>query len=144
MNWFTQGTPFGEVRVGGGRIGRGLLAGVQPMHGNSLTVYTSGTEKTVLTTDLNQGHALAVSPLLGTDATQVVVGWREPDKEVKVGIKIYTAMDTQYKVWEAHWIDDNGMACEDLQLADLDGDGKKEIIAAGRASHNLKIYWNKN
>jgi hypothetical protein len=45
---------------------------------------------------------------------------------------------------EGFWIDDNGIACEDLQLADLDGDGKKDIIAAGRATHNLKIYWNKN
>jgi hypothetical protein len=142
--WFTQGSAFGEVRVGGGRLSNGLLAGIQPMHGNSLTVYTSGEEKAVLTTSLNQGHALAVAPLLGTNSTQVVVGWREPDKDVKVGIKIYWATDTNYKVWADAWIDDNGMACEDLQLADLDGDGKKDIIAAGRASHNLKIYWNKN
>ena len=81
---------------------------------------------------------------MGTNATQVVVGWREPDKDFKVGVKIYSATDTHYKEWEGHWIDDNGMACEDLQLADLDGDGKKDIIAAGRSSHNLKIYWNRN
>ena len=42
------------------------------------------------------------------------------------------------------WIDENDMACEDLQVADLNGDGKVDIIAAGRNSHNLKIYWNKN
>jgi len=144
MNWFTEGSPFGEVRVGGGRLGTGLLAGIQPMHGNTLAVYTSGTEKAVLTSSLNQGHALAVASLMGTNATQVVVGWREPDKDFKVGVKIYSATDTHYKEWEGHWIDDNGMACEDLQLADLDGDGKKDIIAAGRSSHNLKIYWNRN
>lgn len=143
-NWFTQDAPFGEVRVGGGRFNNGLLAGVQPMHGNTLAVYKSGSKKVVLTSSLNQGHALAIGSLLGTPATQVVVGWREPDKDTKVGIKIYTATDTEYETWEGHWIDDNGMACEDLQLADLDGDGKKEIIAAGRSSHNLKIYWNKN
>jgi hypothetical protein len=143
-DWYTQDAAFGEVRVGGGRMDNALLAGVQPMHGNSLAVYFSGSRKATLTSSLNQGHALAIASLLGTPATQVVVGWREPDKDVKVGIKIYTATDTEYEVWESHWIDDNGMACEDLQLADLDGDGKKEIIAAGRASHNLKIYWNKN
>ena len=27
--------------------------------------------------------------------------------------------------------------------ADLDGDGRPEIIAAGRDTHNLKIYWNR-
>jgi len=142
--WFTKGSSFGEVRIGGGRLGRGLLAGIQPMHGNMVTVYNSDAEQTVLTSGLNQGHALAIGPFLGTDATQVIAGWREPDKEGKVGIKIFICTDQDYKTWEAHWIDENGIACEDLQLADLDGDGKKDIIASGRATHNLKIYWNKN
>jgi hypothetical protein len=34
------------------------------------------------------------------------------------------------------------MACEDLKTADLNNDGKPDIIAAGRASKNLVIYWN--
>ena len=143
QEWFTKGSSFGEVRVGGGRLGRGLLAGIQPMHGNMLTVYNDKAEQTVLTSGLNQGHALAIGPFLGTNATQVIAGWREPDKEGKVGIKIFIATDSEYKKWEGHWIDDNGMACEDLQLADLDGDGRKDIIASGRSTRNLKIYWNK-
>jgi hypothetical protein len=36
------------------------------------------------------------------------------------------------------------MACEDLQLADLDADGQLDIVAAGRATHNLKIYFNQS
>ena len=39
-------------------------------------------------------------------------------------------------------IDDNTMACEDLVLADLDGDGKLDIVASGRGTKNVKIYWN--
>ena len=70
-----------------------------------------------------------------------MAGWREPNKEGKVGIKIYVAQDDK---WESYWIDDNGMACEDLQVADLNADGKPDIIAAGRATKNLKIYWNKS
>ena len=34
------------------------------------------------------------------------------------------------------------MACEDLKIADLNGDGKPDIIASGRATKNLVIYWN--
>ena len=45
---------------------------------------------------------------------------------------------------ETVWIDQDGMACEDLKVADLDGDGKKDIIAAGRSTKNLRIYWNKS
>ena len=34
------------------------------------------------------------------------------------------------------------MACEDLCLADLNADGNLDIIASGRATKNVKIYWN--
>ena len=42
-----------------------------------------------------------------------------------------------------HVIDDGGVGCEDLVAADLDGDGRPDIIAGGRATHNVKIYWNR-
>ena len=31
---------------------------------------------------------------------------------------------------------------EQVRLLDLNGDGRPDIVAAGRATHNLKIYWN--
>ena len=34
------------------------------------------------------------------------------------------------------------MAVEDLTVADLNGDGRMDIIAVGRATKNLRIYWN--
>jgi len=39
-------------------------------------------------------------------------------------------------------IDDGGMATEDLVVADLNGDKQPDIIASGRATRNVKIYWN--
>lgn len=149
--WLVRDKSFGEVRAGGQQF----VTGIEPMHGNELTVYTpSGNRKilsgrgvnlcrTVLTSDLNQGHALAAADLLGDGRKQIVVGWREPNKENKVGVKIFIALDASGTGWQEYWIDDNGMACEDLQIADLDGDGRDDIIAAGRATHNLKIYWNR-
>lgn len=148
--WVVQEKSFGEVRVGD----KNFVTGIEPMHGNTLTVYTgekdnlvsskaTGFSRTELFTDLNQGHALATSDLLGLGRKQIVVGWREPNKENKVGVKIFIAEDAAGTRWKDYWIDDNGMACEDLQTSDLDGDGREDIIAAGRSTHNLKIYWNK-
>ena len=142
--WFVQGKSFGELRAGqvSGHIV--FMAGIEPMHGSELTVYDqqSTVVRSTLTSDLNQGHALATADVIGTGYPQVLVGWREPNSEKKVGIKIYSQESPGN--WKDCWIDDNGMACEDIQIADLNGDGKKDIIASGRSSHNLKIYWNKN
>lgn len=148
--WLVQSQSFGEVRAGT----TNLIVGIQPMHGNELAVYypegnridlnrKSPLNKTVLTSAFNQGHALAVADLTGSGGLEVVAGWREPDKDGKVGVKLFIPQGKgPASKWQEHWIDDNGMACEDLQVADLNGDGKLDIIAAGRATHNLKIYWN--
>lgn len=141
-NWlpseqFIADKSFGEVRA------KRLLAAISPMHGNELVVYDNDTEVT-LTKELNQGHALAVEDIVPGGREEIVVGWREGNSEGKVGVKIFVESQGAEPGWTAYWIDENGMACEDLQVADLDGDGKPEIVAAGRATKNLKIYWNEN
>jgi hypothetical protein len=77
---------------------------------------------------------------LGRD--QIVVGWRAMQKkDAKVGIKLFVPNPTAEK-WASLLIDDNTMSCEDLVLADLNGDGKLDIIASGRRTKNVIIYWN--
>jgi FG-GAP-like repeat len=146
QEWLVKGQSFGEIRTGGMTGKHKFVTGIEPMHGNQLTVYSMADSviRVLLTTDLNQGHALGTSDLLHTGAKEIVVGWREPNQEKKVGVKIFVSQNPQTTRWKDYWIDDNGMACEDLQVADLDSDGRMDIIAAGRATHNLKIYWNKN
>ena len=99
-------------------------------------------KRTVLDDTLAQGHSVAVADVLGQGRPQIIAGWRNRNKDQKVGIKMYVPLVDDFSKFEVHTIDDNQMACEDLKLSDLDGDGRLEIIAVGRATKNLKVYWN--
>lgn len=155
--WHSKDLAFPEMNGGAGeiRIGKGdpglqerTYACIEPIHGNTVAVYKVGGlkgeasewERIVLDDSLNQGHALEYADILGTGNLQVLAGWRNPDKEGKVGIKLY-APGEQGDKWTTHLIDDK-IACEDLKVADLNKDGKLDIIACGRSTRNVVIYWN--
>ncbi|MEZ6120617.1 MAG: hypothetical protein R3C28_29125 [Pirellulaceae bacterium] len=118
---------------------------IEPMHGNEVVFYmhsnTNGWQRQVLDASFNQGHALASGDLLGQGQPQIVAGWRNPNSDGKVGIRMYVPNES-FTRWEQHTIDDNQMACEDLKLCDFDADGKLDIVAAGRATKNVILYWN--
>ena len=118
-----------------------FIASIEPMHGQYLMIFTKEAGRQLIDSNLNEGHALIAADILGRGYDQLVAGWRKPNNEGKLGVKLYTL--NQENKWIAQWIDENGMACEDLQVADLDADGKLDIIASGRSTHNLKIYWNR-
>ncbi|MCH2064130.1 MAG: hypothetical protein MK194_10445 [Roseibacillus sp.] len=149
----------GEIRIGKanpfGVYGKQALsqkntyACIEPLHGNTVAVYEveggkggkTEWQRTVLDDSLAQGHALEYADVLGTGSLQVIAGWRNPNKEGKVGIKLYAR--AKEGEWKTHLLDDNKMACEDLKIADLNKDGKLDIIACGRSTRNVVIYWNK-
>jgi hypothetical protein len=143
----------GEVRAGRLPGGNRLVATIEPMHGNLLVTYTPPAEggagslwkRNVIDESLIDGHALACGDLLGIGSDQIVAGWRAMNRPrtVKVGLRMYIPLDPQGKEWKTVVIDDDTMACEDLVLADMDGDGRLDIVAAGRATKNLKIYFNR-
>lgn len=142
------GHSCGEVQLGKSPDGSRFIATVEPMHGNQVAIYPEranafATRHTADDT-LNQGHALVTGDFLGTGSDQVIAGWREPTKAgKKVGIRLYVPTTADGGNWQLHaTIDDNTMACEDLKSADLNNDGKPDLVAAGRATKNLVIYWN--
>ncbi len=141
-SWLVSGHPAGEVQLGQLSKTQRFTATIEPMHGTHLVVSTAS-QRTVLTDNLAQGHALATADLLGQGRDQVVVGWRNPNKNRQVGIRLYVGTDTEGTKWQEYALDESvRMACEDLKVADLDGDGKPDIIAAGRATLNVLVYWN--
>ncbi len=131
----------GEVREAWRKIDFHFVT-IEPMHGNNVVVDID-TRRLVLDDTLAEGHALACRDLLSIGTEQVVAGWRSPDKNKRVGIRMYAPLDARFEKWKTFTIDDNHMACEDLKVADLDGDGRPDIIASGRSTHNLIIYWNR-
>jgi hypothetical protein len=136
----------GEVRHG--RVGKEeFFATVEPMHGNMLAIYRAGKgdwERVQLTDSLSDGHALACGDLLGAGSDQIVIGWRGNPKNKSIGVQMWIAEDARGGKWRSVPIDPDGMACEDLRLGDLDGDGKLDIVAAGRSTKNLKVYLNRS
>ena len=94
----------------------------------------------VLSDKLVEGHALACGDLLKLDEDQIIVGWRGGGG----GVRMYTWTPAAFAQWRESVVDNKGMACEDLCLADLDGDRKLDIIASGRATKNVVIYWNES
>ena len=136
----------GEVRIGSFVGKQTFIATIEPMHGISVVVYTQGknTTRTILDDQLKEGHALATADLLGLGRDQVIAGWRVPNAVNKIGIKLYVSRGETATEWDQYWIDENGIATEDLQVLDLNGDGKPDIVASGRSTKNLKIYWNRS
>jgi len=137
-----------EIKAGRLPNGKRYLATIEPWHGNQVVVYTQGAsgawERRVLDETLREGHGVGCADVDGKKGDELIIGWRGPDTVNKrVGVVAYVAQDAGGEKWEKQAVDDNGMACEDLTTGDLDGDGRPEVVASGRGTHNLKIYWNK-
>lgn len=135
----------GEVKLGNLGSGKRYIATVEPWHANNLVIYSEPADplgpwrRKVAVSRLNGGHALWAADLDGDPDEELAFGWRlkgrMPYDRPGVGVYDPGTGDVQIVDW-------GGMATEDLAVADLDGDGRNEIVAAGRGTHNLKIYWN--
>jgi hypothetical protein len=85
------------------------------------------------------GHALGWADFDGDGNDGLAVGWRDQ----KPGVAIYT-VDRDGTLKSKAMVDDGGMATEDLVVADLNNDKRPDIIASGRATRDVKIYWNES
>ena len=141
-----------EIKRGTLKNGRHFLATIEPWHGNQVVVYTPSTDpaglwdRHVLDDKLNWGHAVWCADLDGDGGDELIIGVRDNlsgKSGEKCGVRIYEPTDDQGAKWQRHLLDEGGVAVEDLAAADLDGDGRIDLVAVGRQSHNARIYWNK-
>lgn len=140
----------GEIKTGRLTNGKMFIATIEPMHGTSVVVYTepkSGESlwtRHVLDDTLKQGHAIWPADLDGDGGDELVVGHREAGSGTPKGpgLYVYQAENADGTKWSKHVIDDGGVAVEDAFAVDLTGDGKPDLVAGGRATHNVKLYVN--
>lgn len=134
----------GEVEVGSLAVGTPFVATIEPMHGTTAAVYLvehlgrENPPRVVLTDKLKGGHALWTADLDKDGDDEVIVGWREPNPEVGISVFDYQAQGK----WKEQPVDRGGMACEDVIVGDFDVNGHLDILAGGRATHNIKLYLN--
>ncbi|MBG31345.1 MAG: hypothetical protein CMI31_15315 [Opitutae bacterium] len=140
--------PFGgEVREGSLPDGRRFVATIEPRHGSVVACYVAeGKEwkRHVLDTTLKDGHALATADFLGLGGKQVAAGWRAMNPRGAPGLKLFVPQDKNYSKWKTYQLSKAEIAVEDIKAGDLNGDGKPEIVAAGRQTHNIIIFWNES
>ncbi len=146
-----------EIKLGRLAGGRRYIATIEPWHGTQVVVYSppeSGMglwDRRVVDEPLQWGHAVWCADLDGDADDELIVGQRDANKSgtpgpAGPGVRIYdptlksgsTGLEFNRQV-----VDDGGVAVEDLVAADLDGDGRTDLVAGGRSTHNVKIYWNR-
>jgi hypothetical protein len=140
-----------EIKLGKILGDRSVIGTVEPWHGHQIVVYTPPEKKGDLWTrhmideQLKWGHAVSFADLDGDGSEELIIGVRDNlsmKAGEKFGVRVYQADDKSGAKWTRTFVDEGGVAVEDLAVADLDGDGDIDIVAVGRATKNVRIYWN--
>ena len=58
------------------------------------------------------------------------------------GLYVFDAVNKTGTKWKKYVLDDGGIAVEDAVTADFNGDGRLDVVAGGRYTHNIKLYLN--
>jgi hypothetical protein len=152
-----QSNPKGSRGASELFMGRGALATIEPWHGNQVVTYRfkelgKPFERLVIDDQLRWGHAVKMADLDGDRWDEIIVGVRDdPNPKLgdtfteRRGVRLYKNVHPKPESgqkWERQILEDGGVAVEDLAVADLNRDGKVDIVAVGRQTFNVRIYWN--
>lgn len=150
-------TPLGageqamSPKRGSSEVDRGRLAGkkpflatIEPWHGNEVVVYTQPSDgkglwtRYVIDTTLTDGHALACVDLDGDGRSEIIAGYRGGAHNLYG----YRCLDASGQHWERFVIDAGGMAGSGMVVADINGDGRPDLVACSASDGSIKWYEN--
>lgn len=137
----------GSSEIAAGKIGsenRRFLAAIEPWHGNNIVVYTpdSGSNtlwrRSVIDGTFNEGHALTCADLDADGDDEIIAGYRGKG----YSLYIYDCQDSTGDTWKRITLDEGDMAASGLDIADVNRDGRLDVICVGTATSNIKWYEN--
>jgi hypothetical protein len=120
-----------------------FLAAIEPWHGNEVSVYRQGNGgvwgRQVIDDSLDQGHTILTADLNGDGNDEIVAGFRGKAR----GVNVYYANGSKGDRWVNHPLDKGGIAASSCAVADLNADGRPDIVCIGSATANLTWYENR-
>jgi FG-GAP-like repeat len=123
---------------------RRILAAVEPWHGNEVVVYAqdkSGSwQRKVIYSDLKEGHEICIGDFNGDGRDDLAVGDRA--KGEISSAHVFYAQDDEGAQWRHEILDSMGMSGSGCQVADINGDGRPDIVMIGGGTANIKWYEN--
>ena len=128
-----------EVQVGS-VDGERFVATIEPWHGHQVVVYRSSGGRWVrhpIDTTIEDGHTLVVADLNDDGRDEIIAGERRGRQSVYV-----YGIDSGAGTWTRQIVDDGDMAAAGCAAADLNTDGRMDIVCIGTGTANLKWYEN--
>jgi hypothetical protein len=125
-----------DVTVVHTRQGR-QLAAIEPWHGNQVSIYSEKQGKwlrRVIDSSLEDGHTIVAADFAGDGEQEVVAGFRK-------GHSLVLYRGDEKGVWTRSVID-NHITAAGCAAADLNGDGRIDLVCIGSATADLVWYEN--
>lgn len=124
--------------------GKRFLAAQEPLHGDQIVVYANQNgrwERNVIFKGFIQGHEIAVGDLNGDGRDDIVaVDVTNRGHPLPASVHIFYCLDDSGLHWRHELLDENMMAGSGMMVADINGDGRPDIVAI--SGNQVKYYEN--